>query len=150
MKQQAKRYLREKAQQVFRRAAAEGITREKASRLIRQEIETENPNFQFIDKAGRTWDNKTYFEMLMRTVYANTQNNMYMETLTQEGTDLVKVSFNNATDPCKNWEGKILSITGAHEQYPSYQEAFNSGEVFHPRCKHRVFAYHPDLEEELN
>jgi hypothetical protein len=106
-----------------------------------------DPEFQFVDKAGRRWGSDKYFDMLTKTVMANAANEAYVNTLLQEGHDLVKVNINGAKDACRNWEGRILSLTGATKGYTTLDEAKATGEVFHPRCKHRLVAYHPDIED---
>lgn len=147
MQADLKALLREQAQEVFRRAAVEGISRAKAYRLLRDEIITARPDFRFVDKAGRRWDNRKYFEMLTRTVMAQTANDCYVNTLANEGHDLVRVSKQGARDACRNWEGKVLSISGATAGYPTLAEAKSTNEIFHPRCRHTVIAYHPDIDE---
>jgi hypothetical protein len=147
MKLSVKASLRNDAQDVFRRAAVEGIPRKKAYRELRDKIMTNAPDFRFIDKAGKKWDTKTYLDMMTHTVMSATQRDIYANILTQEGHDLVKVTQNGATDDCKKWEGKILSLTGATKGYPTLQEATATGEIFHPRCRHRFVAYNADIDE---
>jgi len=108
------------------------------------------PDFRFIDKAGRKWDTKTYLDMMTHTVMSTTQRDIYANVLTQEGKDLVKITQNGATDACKNWEGKILSLTGSTKGYPTLKEATATGEIFHPRCKHRFVAYNPEIDDIFN
>jgi hypothetical protein len=85
--------------------------------------------------------------MLTKTVMANSLRECYANTLIQEKQDLVKVSFNGAKDACTKWEGRVLSLTGATEGYPTVESARATKEVFHPRCKHRLVAYHQDIED---
>jgi len=147
MKDDMKTLLRQEATAVFRRAAVEGLTRREAYKQLKAEILAKDPEFQFVDKAGRRWDSKKYFEMLTKTVMANSLNEAYANTLINEGQDLVKVSQNGASDACRIWEGKVLSLTGATKGYPTVDEARATGQIFHPRCKHRLVAYHPDIDE---
>jgi len=147
MKGSVKTMLRQESAMVFKRASVEGLTRKEAYRQLKAEMMEKDPSFQFIDKAGRRWDSGKYFEMLTKTVMANTLNEAYANSLISEGQDLVKVSQNGATDDCKKWEGKILSLTGATKGYTTVDEARATGQVFHPRCKHRLVAYHPDIDE---
>lgn len=150
IKDTIKKDLRDIATRTFQRASVEGLSRKEAYKLIKDEVLSKHPDFKFIDKAGRSWDSRKYFEMLARTVLANTRRESYVQTLINEGQDLAKISVHNAKDACKNWEGKVVSLTGAKKGYPTLQEAIASGEVFHPRCKHRLVAYHPDIEEVFN
>lgn len=150
MKLSVKASLRNDAQDVFRRAAVEGIPRKKAYRELRDKIMINTPDFKFIDKAGKKWDSKTYLDMMTHTVMSTTQRDIYANVLTQEGQDLVKISQNGATDACKNWEGKILSLTGSTKGYPTLHEAAATGEIFHPRCKHRFVVYNPEMDDIFN
>lgn len=147
MKQAVKTSLRNDAQHIFRKASIEGTSRAKAYRTLRDTVFAKDPDFRFIDKAGRKWDSRTYFDMLTKTVMANTQRAIYANTIANEGHDLVRVTQNGAKDACKNWEGKILSLTGATEGYPTLDEATATGEVFHPNCKHRFVAYDPEIDD---
>jgi len=147
MKDQIKQELRKDAAEVFRYASAKGTSRREAYRQLRDKILTKDPSFQFIDKAGRKWDSKVYLDMLTHTVMSSTLNEVYSNTLVNEGHDLVKVSHSGAIDACKHWEGVVLSLTGATTGYPTVVEATATGEVFHPRCRHRLLAYHKDIDD---
>lgn len=143
MGQEVKRLLQQDMAQISRRAAVEGLSRKAAYGLLKDSILTKMPSFTFVDRRGRAWGTKDYLEMLTRTTMANTMRDAYAEALTQSGHDLVKVSSHGAKDDCRGREGKVLSLTGATERYPTVEEARATGEVFHPRCRHRLLAYHP-------
>lgn len=147
MKQSVKTMLRDEATAIFRRAATEGVPIRKAYRMLRNEMATKMPDFQFIGKSGRRWDSKDYFEMLTRTVMSQTANEVYTNTLTAEGHDLVKVSVQGAKDACRKWEGKVLSLTGKTKGYKTLAEAKASNEVLHPRCRHTLVFYDPEIEK---
>ena len=55
------------------------------------------------------------------------------------GTDLVRVS--RGGDPhcggCFPWEGRILSLSGATDGFPTYDAAKEAG-CFHPNCVHTL------------
>jgi len=138
--------LQQEATKVFRRASVEGLTRKEAYKALKDEL-IKKPEFKFVDKKGRKWDTSTYLEMLTRTVIAEGMRQAYINTLVNEGHDLVKVSTHGAKDECSRWEGKILSLTGYIKDYPTYDDAKATGEIFHPRCRHRLLAYHPRIEE---
>lgn len=141
MKRSVKTLLRNEAARVFRRAAVEGVTRQKAYKALKTGMLERSLDFKFVDKSGRQWDAGKYFEMLARTIIANTLRETYINTLVNEGQDLVKVSSSGAKDACRRWEGRVLSITGATEGHVTIEEAKATGEIFHPRCVHRVVAY---------
>jgi 8-oxo-dGTP pyrophosphatase MutT (NUDIX family) len=142
--------LRREARAVMQRAAVEGLTRRQATQRMHNDLLMKRPDFAFVDRAGRTWDSRTYFEMLGRTLMHTSLRECYTNTLANEGHDLVIVSRHGATDPCRGWEGRVLSLTGATPGYITVQEAINSRQIFHPRCKHRLLAYRPELEKVLD
>lgn len=147
MKQQIKQELRKESAEVFRMAAVQGISRKKAYRTLRDKILSKTPDFKFIDKAGRKWDSKVYLDMMTHTVMAQAQNDIYANTMANEGIDLVKIPANGARDACRNWENKVLSLTGSTKGYPTLAEAKATGEIFHPRCRHRFVAYDKSIDD---
>ena len=147
MRHQAKQLLRSDAARVLRYAAVSGMTRKEAYYALKDEVLGRDPTFQFVDKAGKRWKTESYFEMLTRTVMHNTLRECYANTLIQEGHDLVKVTIQGAKDACRKWEGKVLSLTGATNGYPTVDQARATGEVFHPRCRHRLVAYHKSIDD---
>lgn len=150
MKATVKQMLRDESALIFRRASVEGISTRVAHRRLMSQIMTKSPDFRFIDRAGKQWDNRVYFKMLSHTVMSQAANDCYMNTLTNEGHDLVQVSPNGAKDACRKWEGKVLSITGKTEGYPTLAEAKATNEIFHPRCRHTLVAYNPEMEAIFN
>lgn len=138
--------LRKDTAAIMRRASVEGLTRKEATKALMGEVLTKSPAFQFIDKAGRKWDSSQYFEMLTRTTMMNTHREVYINTLTSEGSDLAIFSGHGATDICGKWEGEVVSLTGATAGYPTLDDAIADG-MFHPNCRHRLFAYNPDMAE---
>jgi hypothetical protein len=149
MRATIRQLLREDAAKVFRRAAMDDITRRAAFELLKAEIQTRDPEYKFVDRAGRQWDSKVYFEMLTKTVLANLQREIYIDQLTSEGHDLVIVSHVGSKDACRFWEHKVLSLTGATPGYPTLDYAASTKQVFHPRCRHRLIAYHPEVASAL-
>lgn len=94
---------------------------------------------KFTDASGRTWDTDDYVKMLTRTTAERTRREGYMEGLTKNGDDLVKVvaADGDACETCADWDGRILSISGADTRFPSYQDAVDDG-MFHPNCRCRL------------
>jgi len=147
MKRDSKTQLRMDSAKIFRRAAVTGMTRKQAYAALKSEIALNDPSFTFVDRRGRRWKTETYFDMLTKTVMANTLRETYAQTLINEGHDLVRVTFAGAKDACRHWEGRVLSLTGATPGYLTLEDARASGELFHPRCRHSTVAYHSDIEE---
>lgn len=94
-----------------------------------------------IDKGGKRWQLDTYGEMLARNTMANIARTAQINTALEYGFDLVKITKHGATDPCRNWEGEILSLTGQTKGYKTLEQAKNSGEIFHVNCRHSYFIY---------
>jgi len=143
MSMQMKQHLRATSAEVFRRAAAGGLTQREAAREIQSQIKRDDPQFKFVDRAGRRWDSEKYFHMLAFTVIQNARREAYVETCVQEGHDLVMISAHQAIDRCRPWENRILSLTGKTKGYPTYAQSKASGDIWHPRCRHFLIAVNP-------
>jgi hypothetical protein len=91
---------------------------------------------RFVDAAGRQWDNGRYLQMLVRTTVAKTSREGYFNVLTEHGDDLAVIANvdGEACPICQAWDGVIISITGASEKYPSYNQATAAG-WGHPNCR---------------
>lgn len=96
------------------------------------------------DKAGRQWTLDRYSEMLIRTKSVEARNTGLMNRTIEQGYDLVQVSAHGATDVCREWEGKILSLRGETPGYPTVDQAENTG-LFHPNCRHAINVLIPEL-----
>lgn len=141
--------LRSAVVKVQRLGAASGMTGVQISRAMRDEVLSVNPAFSFIDASGREWKKNNYFDMLNRTVHANASREVYKDVMAEADMDLATIENGSASacEDCKAWEGKIISISGESDEYPSYDEAENDG-VFHPNCFCFLSAYVPEKEEE--
>ena len=116
----------------------------------------------FTDKAGRTWSNQAYSEMLTRTVTQRAYRDAAHATLVAEGYDLVIVSSHRNPAPmCQPYERKVLSLSGRSRgivQIPSaltgemvnvevtasMAEAESQG-YHHPACRHQETLFVPDV-----
>ncbi|MFF5589723.1 phage minor capsid protein [Streptomyces hygroscopicus] len=118
----------------------------------------------FIDRAGRSWDMRSYIEMAMRSVVGRAAVEAHSDRLGAAGVDLVIVSQAPEECPlCRPWERKILVRTGApgardvRVQHGtedgqmvtvrlagSLPEARAAG-LMHPNCRHSVSAYLPGV-----
>lgn len=123
--------------------AQNGVSEADITAKITDLIES-NGIFGLVDKAGRQWSPDDYADMLVRTKMVEARNNGLMNSLLSVGQDLVMVSSHGATDKCREWEGRILSIAGGNELYPSVADAYAGG-LFHPRCKHSLNSVNPAL-----
>jgi hypothetical protein len=113
---------RQAAQSALNRFAARGIT-------------------GFIDSAGRGWEIESYAEMATRTAVGRAQVVGSLERFEANDHDLVIVSdAPQECSVCRQWEGKVLSISGNDRRYPTVSDA-TAGGLFHANCRHRVGLY---------
>lgn len=95
----------------------------------------------FVDRTGRAWELPTYAEMAVRTGTAHAAVNGHLNTLQAAEEDLVQVDGHGGSCPlCRPWQGRILSISGSSNDYPSV-DAARAGGLFHPNCRHRLGLY---------
>lgn len=129
--------LRRISAEVIRTASLTGQTRREVSRQLLNRAITEIPGFQFIDRAGHRWKDKSYFEMLARTELMNAGRASYDDTCAKNGFDVMKLSYggDNTCKACTKWEGHLFSLTGATPGLPTKDDLIADG-VFHPNCTH--------------
>ena len=102
---------------------------------------------RFVDSAGRRWELESYAEMATRSAMMRAAAEGHTQTLAQSGLDLVIVSGGSESCPvCTPWEGKILSISGTNDRYPSVAEAQAAG-LLHPNCTHTLDPWIPGVSE---
>lgn len=131
--------LRQSVTDIYREASLSGMTQAEIAREIKAKWDAAAGDMatnRFVDSAGKAWDDGRYMQMLVRTTTARVARDSYFETLTKNGDDLaiVQNADGEACDICQAWDDVIISITGASEDYPSYQEALDAG-CFHPNCR---------------
>lgn len=101
----------------------------------------------FKDKSGRKWMLDSYAEMATRTAIKQAQNYGFTDSVTASGEDLVYVTDHPEECPlCRPWEGRVLSISGNDQRYPSVADAKAAG-LMHPNCSHTLNLYTPGLSE---
>lgn len=131
--------LRQAVTDVYREGALSGMSMTDMAANIKDRWDSLAGNMadnRFMDAAGRTWDDGRYLQMLVRTTTARVARDSYFDTLVKNGDDLaiVQNADGEACDICNAWDGVIISITGASEKYPSYNNALDAG-CFHPNCR---------------
>lgn len=138
------RELRNISAEVFREMSITGNTRREVSKAL-MERALKIKGFEFTDKAGTKWSNKSYFEMLARTELMNAARASYDDKMAKEGFDVMKLSTSgNSCDHCAKYEGKLFSLTGATAGIPSKAELEADG-VFHPNCTHSYSLVPPSM-----
>ncbi|MGE6488506.1 phage minor capsid protein [Paenisporosarcina sp. NPDC076898] len=92
-----------------------------------------------IDKAGRRWKPATYAEMVVRTKMLNAHIEATTNEALENGVQYAIVSSHNAPNACRFHEGRIVKLDpNAPGDYPTIEELRNSGQIFHPNCKHVI------------
>lgn len=94
----------------------------------------------FVDAAGKRWNMETYAEMMARTVPRAAMIEGTKNRLLEHGHDLAEIIGGigeNTCDHCREWNGRIVSLTGKTSGYPTLDEARDAG-VFHPQCSHNI------------
>lgn len=120
----------------IQKATMLGETRKQATQRMLDEL-TENGISSFTDAGGKTWNLGTYAEMHARTSSMEATNLATENRMAEVGEDLVKITSHAGACPlCIPWEGKVLSLSGGSDEYPSVDEARAAG-LFHPNCAHR-------------
>lgn len=133
----------------LRENAVAGGTKKELARALEEKwlgAAQNGETFQFVDAGGHVWDTKTYVAMNVRTNAMRVYNDCLADTIGRAtGSDLVRVSSGGDPDCrlCFPWEGRILSLTGKTEGFPTYEEAREAG-LFHPNCVHT-----PEAVDEL-
>ena len=127
----------------MRENAVAGGTEKELARTLEQKwlgAAKDGETFQFVDAGGHVWDTKTYVAMNVRTNAMRVYNDCLADTIARAtGGDLVRVSSGGDPDCrlCFPWEGRILSLTGKTEGFPTYEQAREAG-CFHPNCVHTL------------
>jgi hypothetical protein len=66
-----------------------------------------------------------------------------LERLRKAGTELaIVIGPTDKDDPCLDWVGAVVSISGPSRGYPTLEQAVNDG-LFHPGCRHALAAFDP-------
>ena len=104
-----------------------------------QRAAKDGESYVFVDSGGNSWNAKRYFQMNARTNAMRVYNDCLADGIASTGGDLVMVT--RGGDPhcggCFPWEGRILSLSGATEGFPTYDAAKEAG-CFHPNCVHTL------------
>lgn len=90
------------------------------------------------DSAGRKWRLNSYVDMLVHTKMSQAYNEGIRTEGIERGTDLAMISSHGAKDACSNYEGMVISMTGATAGYLTYDDLRDSNQIFHPNCGHTL------------
>ncbi len=139
IKRSAEEVVKFAQQKATREIIAAGQLQGRAALELSKEVKAkiqEDGITALIDKGGKKWQVDTYAEMLTRQVLANGGREGVFNTAQEYGFDLVMISTHGSShEECRVWEGKIVSLTGKTEGYPTLEDAEDEG-LFHVGCKH--------------
>ena len=97
-----------------------------------------------IDRGGHSWTLDRYSDMLARTHIIKSANEVAIARAVNFGIDHMQVSTHpGSCKICQPYEGKIYSVSGQSDEYPSIGE-FPS--PIHPHCRHTLMP-RPDLDD---
>jgi len=143
MKRFNARYNREmhtlfQAEEAFRRTNWEAMSVRDKKQMVRRAIGhrvDDMGKIHILCKDGKTrrYDADKWSETMARTRSRALQEEGLHNEMARHGLDLVMVSVGGSGDPCRFWEGKVLSIAG---KTPGYQTvaAARREHIFHPNC----------------
>lgn len=137
MKTEDIRSLRRAYVDVFRQSAIDGMTHDEMYEALQMrwnELAGNIADNRFVDSNGRVWDNRRYFQMLVRTTTARIARESYIDTIVKHGDDLMRiVNVGETCELCEAWSDLIISVSGSNKNFPSYQDAIDAG-WGHPNC----------------
>lgn len=149
--QNTERSLKKLVRSVFQKhlslAGLEKTGQKEVAKRIREELTkkglsvsiTKEGFVGIIDKAGRKWNLGTYVKMVTSTKMSQAYHGGLQDKAVATGKDLALISRRGASDPCKYFEGVVISMTGATEGFMTYEQCKATGLVFHPNCKHTCY-----------
>ena len=118
------------------------MTREQAADRMLRKLAADGLT-AFIDRSGRRWEMRSYVEAATRGALTNAAIAGHTASLTEHGFDLIVVSdVPQECSRCRPCEGRVYSIGGRSDEYPSFASARSAG-LFHPGCRHSVTAFLP-------
>lgn len=138
-------------QQETRARIAEGTlssdTRKQIVASVKEQLKS-NGLTALTDRGGRSWSLDRYADMLVRTKLTEARNTGLANKMLENDQDLVQVSINGSSHPlCAEYEGQVLSVTGATPGYDTVDDATADG-LFHPNCMHTINPIEPDLAKQ--
>jgi len=124
----------------------EGL-REPTYRRLKEELERVSGG-QTINVNGRNYTAEYYAEMVVRTRTREAMESARHERLGELGIDLVTIVGRVSTNPCTGFLGKIFSISGKSDKYPSLSSLPGDGPPFHPNCTKSTAPFIEELASE--
>lgn len=145
-KKSLKKVIRETVSKHLQLNALTGESYDTIRKLIIKDLQkqglsktiTKNGFVGVIDKSGRKWNLNNYADMVVQTKTHQAYVEGLKDRAIETGDDLGIIPVKGAKDHCKNFEGMIISLTGATQGYMTYDQLKATNLIFHPRCRHNV------------
>ncbi|WMU08108.1 hypothetical protein vBCtySFA70_00004 [Clostridium phage vB_CtyS-FA70] len=126
-----------------RKDLANMLIKDITGKKLKQDIK--DSMIAIVDKAGRRWKVEHYVSVVTKTKAQEVVVKgikRYVDTHDGKG-DLARIPFNPLTDdPCLNYQGLIISMTGATAGFRTYDELKATRQIFHPQCRHTPIPYY--------
>ncbi|CCW12908.1 phage minor capsid protein [Rhodococcus aetherivorans] len=104
-------------------------------RILRQ-AEREGYDLYTVDSRGRRIPLNVWARRAVDGHAANVALSAYQRAMQASGLDLVRVSSHDGTcSKCAPWQGRVLSLNGTTDGYPTLAQA-RAGGLFHISCRH--------------
>jgi predicted RNA-binding protein YlxR (DUF448 family) len=150
--EEMKKTIRKVSSEIITRQLITGESKKTVKKTLREELEAQGVH-SFVDNANRKWHIGRYSNMLLRTKSRILTNEGTMERLkvyqekypSNDNFDFVQISNHHAKDWCSMFEGRVFSISGNSDIYPSVDRLPNGYSTLHPNCKHIFQPYIPEL-----
>jgi hypothetical protein len=123
---------------------AKGVIEGKARREASKEIGAklfQDFGTPTIRVGSKTMSIDHYAELVARTRTKEAHTAGSVNRAIEAGQDLLMISAHGAKDGCAYYEGKVFSVSGGSEKYPSINSLPNGGPPFHPNCKHSAMPF---------
>lgn len=118
---------------------AGGKTRKQISDLLLKRLKKIFGENGLVIVKGRRFQADYYAKLVARTEMRSAQTDATINTNIQYGNDLIQISEHEMQDCdiCKEYQGKIFSISGGHPLYPVADQL----PPYHPNCEHVALPY---------
>jgi hypothetical protein len=109
------------------------LTSKDIAARIREKLLAQLGGEDFIRINGRSYNVKSYSELVARTRMRESQTEAVKESMKEFDEDLVEIPrHDNPCPDCAEYQGKVYSVSGKSDKYP---ELPDGGPPFHPNCE---------------
>lgn len=97
-----------------------------------------------VDRSGKVWSAEAYSQMVVRTNVRQVATDTQLERMFEIDNDLVEISSHvGARELCEPYQGKIFSLSGRSNKYPSLDSTSYGlpAGLFGINCGHNMYPY---------